>query len=124
MGPARGPRPTSFRAEGYGMLSFLLFLRRVAEFTFTHDPWIVTIATDSKSLLQTLKGIDRSQPSPNFDTPLRIDGNSTTLEPMQPDRDILIEIQTALSQLPEIHLQFIKGHQDRTTRFARLPLFA
>jgi exonuclease III len=124
MGPARGPRPTSFRAEGYGLLSFLLFLRRVAEFTFMHDPWIGTIATDSKSLLQTLKGIDRTQPSPNFDTPLRIDGNSTTLEPMQPDWDILIEIQNALSQLPEIQLQFIKGHQDRTTRFARLPLLA
>ena len=124
MGPARGPRPTSFRAEGYGLLSFLLFLRRVAEFTSMHDPWIGTIATDSKSLLQTLKGIDRSLPSPNFDTPLRIDGDSNILEPLQPDWDILIEVQNALIQLPEIKLQFIKGHQDRTTRFERLPLLA
>jgi hypothetical protein len=31
MGPARGPRPASYRAEGYGLLSILQFLIRVAD---------------------------------------------------------------------------------------------
>jgi hypothetical protein len=124
MGPGRGPRPTSFRAEGYGMLSFLLFLRRVSEFTSMHDPWIGTIATDSESLLKTLKSPAGKYPSPRLETPHRIAGDSTTLDPLQPDWDILIEIQHALSHLPEITLQFVKGHQDRKIRFERLPLMA
>ena len=39
MGPARGPRPSSYRAKGYGLLSILRFLIRIAEFTGrTHEP--------------------------------------------------------------------------------------
>jgi hypothetical protein len=86
MGPGCGPRPTSFRAEGYGLLSFLPFLRRVLEFTSMINPWIGTIATpDSKSLLKTLKGHARSHPPPSLEAPLRITGDSTTLRPLQPD---------------------------------------
>jgi hypothetical protein len=81
MGPALGQQPTSFRAEGYGLLSFLLFLRRVSEFTFMLNPWIGTIATDSESLLKTLKGPARSHLSPSTEAPLRIAGDSTTLDP-------------------------------------------
>jgi hypothetical protein len=47
MGPARGPRPTSFRAKGYALLSLILYLRCVAEFTSMNDPLIGTIATNS-----------------------------------------------------------------------------
>jgi exonuclease III len=124
MGPARGPRPSSYRAEGYGLLSFLLFLRHVAAFTSKHEPWLGTIGTDSKSLLQTLKGHDRSQPTPQYEFPLRINGDSVTLDALSPDWDVLIEIQHALHNLPDIKLQFIKGHQDRKVRFERLSLMA
>jgi hypothetical protein len=122
MGPARGLRPTSFRAEGYGLLSFLLFLRRMSEFTSMHNPWIGTIAADSESIIKTLKVPVRPHQSPSLEAPIRITGDSTTLDPLQPDRDVLIEIQHALSHLPEIKLQVVKSHQDRKTRFERLPL--
>ncbi|KAI2496026.1 hypothetical protein MHU86_18499 [Fragilaria crotonensis] len=39
MGPARGPRPSSYRAEGYGLLSILRFLIRIAEFTGRVEAW-------------------------------------------------------------------------------------
>ena len=38
MGPARGPRPALYRAEGYGLLNILRFLIRVAEFTGKSNP--------------------------------------------------------------------------------------
>jgi hypothetical protein len=101
--PARGPqRPASFRAEGYGLLSFLMFLWRVAEFTGMHDLWTGTIATNSQSLLQSLHRTDSTQPPPRFNAPIHIVGNLTILNPLQLDWDVLIEIEHKLSQLPEI----------------------
>jgi hypothetical protein len=124
MGPARGPRPTSFRAEGYALLSMLVFLRRVAEFTSKHEPWTGTLATDSKSLLQTLRGKPTTPIHPGLDAPFRIADEAVLLDVLQPDWDVLIEIQHALRHLPELNLQFIRGHQDRTVQFARLSLMA
>ncbi len=40
MGPVRGRRPQSFRAEAYGLLSLLRFLIRIKEFTGMHDAWV------------------------------------------------------------------------------------
>ena len=48
MGPARGSKPTSYRAEAYRLLSLLLFLVRIAEYTDMQIPWIGTIGTDSQ----------------------------------------------------------------------------
>jgi hypothetical protein len=56
MGPAYGMRPQSYRAEGYGLLSILRFLIRMAEFTEKTDPWSGIIGTDSLSVLDTLHG--------------------------------------------------------------------
>ena len=56
MGPARSSKPNSYRSEGYGMLALLCFLRRLAEFIQLHDPWQGLIATDSKSLIDTIYG--------------------------------------------------------------------
>ena len=124
MGPARGPRITSFRAEGYALLSLVLFLKRVSEFTSMHDPWIGTIASDSKSLLQTLQGKSTIPIHSGLGEPICLDGKVVTLDVLQPDWDVLIEIQHAMTQMPEITLQFIKGHQDRSVRFERLSLLA
>lgn len=107
MGPARGPQPTSFRAEGYALLSLVLYLRRVAEFTSRHEPWIGIIATDSKSLLQTLKGKPTTPIHPGLDDPFLLEGKAVRLDVLQPDWDVLIEIQHAMIHLPEIKLQFI-----------------
>jgi hypothetical protein len=124
MGPARGPQPTSFRAEGYALLSLVLYLRRVAEFTSMHEPWIGTIATDSKSLLQTLQGKPTTPIHPGLDAPILLEGKAVRLDVLQPDWDVLIEIQHAMTHLPEIQLQFIRGHQDCSSQFARLSLLA
>jgi hypothetical protein len=39
MGPARGAKVDSYRAEAYGMLTILCFLRRLSEFTTQMEPW-------------------------------------------------------------------------------------
>jgi exonuclease III len=122
MGPARGPRPSSYRAEGYGLLSILRFLIRIAEFTGRTEPWIGVLVTDSQSVLKTLGGGDKEFHA--TDEPVQIDGNTVVLDVLCPDWDILIEIQHALTQLPELQLKFIKGHQDATVPYAQLPLLA
>lgn len=55
MGPAHGRAPTAYRSEGYGMLSILCFLRRLAEYTGRTSLWEGIVATDSQSLLDTLQ---------------------------------------------------------------------
>ncbi|KAI2490363.1 hypothetical protein MHU86_24203 [Fragilaria crotonensis] len=52
MGPARGAKVDSYRAEAYGMLAILCFLRRLAEFTTQMEPWTGILATDSESLFR------------------------------------------------------------------------
>ena len=122
MGPARGPRPSSYRSEGYGLLSILRFLIRIAEFTGRTEPWNGILVTDSQSVLKTLAGGDQTFKA--TDEPVRIDGTKVVLDVLCPDWDILIEIQLALSQLPGLRLKFIKGHQDALTPYAQLPLTA
>ena len=57
MGPSRGYRMDSYRAESSGMLSFLRFLIRMAEFTQqAASDWHGTVGTDSQSLLDRLFG--------------------------------------------------------------------
>ena len=54
MGPARGAKVDSYRAEAYGMLATLVFLNRLAEYTTHMEPWFGILATDSQSLLETI----------------------------------------------------------------------
>jgi hypothetical protein len=77
-----------------------------------------------KGLLQSLHGTGSTQPPPQFNAAIRIEGDLTIVDPLQPDWDVLIEIQHKLSQLSEIKLRFIKGHQDQKIRYERLPLLA
>jgi hypothetical protein len=83
-----------------------------------HFPWIGIIATDSQSLLDTLNGVNELEQ--NDDTPINIDGGKVVLDVLIPDWDVLIEIQRSLDQLPQIKLQYVKGHQDRDTPYAQL----
>lgn len=123
MGPARGPRPSSYRAEGYGLLSILRFLIRIAEYTgYAAEEWKGVLVTDSQSVLKTLGGGDK--PFDATDEPVSIDGEAVVLDVLCPDWDILIEIQYALKQLPELKLQYIKGHQDDKIPYTQLPLLA
>ena len=121
MGPAPGSKPTSYRAEAYGMLSIMRFLIRIAAFTDMHFQWKGIICTDSQSLLDTLNGKDVD---PQADeAPLDIHGSEVVLDELCPDWDILIEIQIAKKELPDVRLQYVQGHQDRTRQYNSLDQF-
>jgi hypothetical protein len=125
MGPAYGMRPQSYRAEGYGLLSILRFLIRMAEFTEKTDPWSGIIGTDSLSVLDTLQGkVQAGVGRDRMHAPIIMRGEAVVLDTLSADWDVLVEIQYAMTQLPGIQLQYVKGHQDRTTAVARLPLLA
>ncbi len=123
MGPARGPRPTSYRAEACAMLSVLRFMIRLAEYTAMFEPWTGLLVSDSESVLNKFHGKGTRERDPDALHPILTKG-PVILDVLCPDWDILIEIQTALHSLPGITMQFIKGHRDCTTESSRLPLLA
>jgi hypothetical protein len=90
MGPARGNRPNSFRSEGYANLVFLH--RRLAEYSVQlHEPWKGIIATDSKSIIDTVKeGTIREQQDPTQRTPYQ-----RPLNPLSPEWDVVVGIASA-----------------------------
>ena len=105
-----GRFPSSFRAEVYGLLSYLRFLYRVSQYTQSPLPKQNIIYTDSASLIEKLGEI-RQWPYffPN-----------TT---MDPHWDVLQQILFSLHlfpSLPEIH--FVQGHQDEDHPYTTLSL--
>jgi hypothetical protein len=120
MGPVRGRRPTPYRAEAYGLWSFLRFLIRIKEFTGMHESWNGILYTDGKSVLDTLKTGD---PDPHDEQPpVPLDRGAIILDVLCPEWDVLIAIQSALSALPEVQLRYVKGHQDRKQPYRTLAL--
>jgi hypothetical protein len=123
MGPARGSCPTSYRAEACAMLSVLRFLIRLAEYTDMFEQWTGVLVSDSESVLNTLHG--KAPLAQATDTRNTVPPTAPIiLDVLCPDWDVLIEIQMAMSRLPGVTMQFIKGHQDRTAAYLRLPLLA
>ena len=144
-GPARGYRPTSYRAEGYGLLSVLRFITRIQEYCqisaeTTLGQWTVT--SDNSSLVEVINRIaDVSKPvelhdwthwdmdQADIDEGDKIMTNSfdnghpnSTLEP---DWDVLHEIKwTFHKQLKGGTLIHTKGHQDDKHKYDKLPLLA
>ena len=116
MGPARGRRMDSYRAECTGLLSILRFLIRLSQYTVTHEMPQGVIGTDSQSLL------DKILPNPTR-------GDQKTFEPVKLDEltsewDLLIEIQEGMRMLPRVSIIHVKGHQDDKHPYDRLPLLA
>jgi ribonuclease HI len=120
MGPASGQKPTSYRAEAYGLLSLMRFLIRVKEYSAMHEDWSGTIGTDSQSVLETLHG--GHMDSQVVDTPVDLSRGRVVLEPLCPDWDVLIEIQDAMTHLSQVQLAYVKGHQDWDQSYERLNL--
>ena len=85
-----------------------------------HEPWVGILATDSQAVLDTLKEGDHDPQEQ--DVPIDLDRGEVVLDCLRPDWDILIEIQSALKRLPRVSLQYVKGHQDRTTPYTALDL--
>lgn len=122
MGPARGAKVDSYRAEAYGMLTILCFLRRLAEFTTQVEPWTGILATDSQSLLDTItvKPPKGDVASPQYAHRKHV----AHLDVKCPEWDLLSSILIELQRWPGITLQHVRGHQDRKTAYTRLPLLA
>lgn len=122
MGPARGAKVDSYRAEAYGMLAILCFLRRLSEFTTQMEPWRGILATDSQSLLETItvKPLDEATDGTLYNKLKRV----KDLDVKGPEWDLLSSILTELHRCPGITLQYVRGHQDRKTAYDRLPLLA
>ena len=114
MGPARGASMDSYRAECTGMLSLLRFLVRVAGYTNQEFPWRGLIGTDSQSML------DRVYDSGGQEGTRKL----AVLDVLDPEWDLLVEIQDALQELPGVSLTYVKGHQDDRAPYERLPLVA
>ncbi len=120
MGPARGRTPHSYRAEAYGLLSLLRFLRRIKEYTGMHEPLIGVIATDSQGVLDTLQMGDNDPQA--VEDPVDLDEGKVVLDCLRPEWDLLIEIQTALQSMPHVHLKHVEGHQDKKRPYHALDL--
>jgi hypothetical protein len=46
------------------------------------------------------------------------------LDVLDPEWDVLIEIQQSLKSLPGVHLEYVEGHQDKQTQYHNLDLLA
>jgi hypothetical protein len=120
MGPLHGSRPNSYRSEGYGMLALLSFLKRLTEYIQLHKPLQGILATDSKGLIDAIRGPHRVHIGQVQATVFR-----RLLNPLSPEWDIVVGVQTLLQEMPGLKLQHIKGRQDRRGRDCRrLPLLA
>ncbi|KAI2497104.1 hypothetical protein MHU86_17421 [Fragilaria crotonensis] len=112
MGPAHGSSPMSYRSESYGMLAILCFLRRLAEFTGQTVAWEGIVATDSDSLLKTLRKTKVSAKHATTASPQLL-GTSVSLDPLLPEWDIVHGIQMMTQSMPGRPSSTIRGRTSR-----------
>jgi hypothetical protein len=108
-GHAFGHKPTSFRAEGYGMLSMLRFLFRLFAFCGEPIPPAIKLFTDNLGLLDRISS-SRTQVNEHPNATLR------------PDWDVLRSIADTLLHFPAPKLEHVYGHQDEKTAYDDLDL--
>ena len=113
-GPCYGLRPTSYRAEGYGLLSVCRLLYHLRTH-FQLNLESCSIYCDNKSMVKKCQGrpawLDRMYPN----------------DKMAAEWDLLMEIWRSLEIYdPEMAPTFthVKGHQDEKMPYAQLPLSA
>jgi hypothetical protein len=118
-GPAVGEPMQSFRAEAYGRLAAVCFLRRYIEFYAValpdyqeKDIHMAVSYTDSKSLLDRLVKHATRRVDSSFDR-------------IQNDSDVIFEIAaTEKAAGITIKGEWVKGHQDDQVDYSELPLSA
>ncbi|KAI2491344.1 hypothetical protein MHU86_23226 [Fragilaria crotonensis] len=103
------------------MLAMLCFLKR---FTSQYEPRQGVIATDSLSLIDTIRGVTRNEFGIEDRDPLEPDPVRLPLDPLSPEWDLLVNIRRLLHEMPGLKLQHVRGHQDRRTAYQRLTLLA
>ena len=90
------------------MLSMLCFLRpRLAEFTTQHEPWKGIIATDSLSLIDTIRGVRRDDFGCVHEEDKVLAGQP--LDPLSPEWDLVNLIRQLLHTMPELKLHHVFG---------------
>ena len=111
-GPVHAAKPSSFRAEAYGVLAATRFIKRLTEYTGSTLTQEITHFIDNQGVVQRLKD-ELSRPE---------NPNAT----LQPDWDIINEAILTIKELSESKYQFkwVKAHQDRTSPYDALPLEA
>lgn len=113
-GPAFGYKCSSYRAEGYGQLSYCRFLCLMKKIHKPTEPWKCTLLCDNSSMVK------RAQAN----TPLeKVYPNAT----LASEWDVIGEIWKALQELGPDHqpnIQHIKGHQDDHQEYDQMPLGA
>jgi hypothetical protein len=151
-GPVRGHRPTSYRAEGYGVLSIVRFLKTVQEFCDVTPTWKWTLSSDNISLVNKLNGIEGEEDEvaggtvrhgvPQHDWAMWQTTNENDLEDptdnwtpnentptnmsLEPDWDVINEIRWTLDNdsVEGGSIFHILGHQDRKKPYTELSLQA
>jgi len=91
----------SYRAEGFGLLSMLVYIRRLFHFQTNSNPPQLRMLSDNQALVHELQKI-RSRTRPAFPN-----------DSLRPSWDVLQAILTVWSDFPESSLEHVRGHQDR-----------
>jgi hypothetical protein len=78
------------------MLALLSFLKRLAKYIQLHNPWQGIIATDSKSLIDTIHRPRQMQLDPAQVTVFR-----RPLDPLSLEWDVVVGVQTLLKKYRE-----------------------
>ena len=145
-GLVRGYKPTSYRAEAYGMLAILRLIKHIQVYCKVSNPqWKWTLSSDNSSLVNTVNGIDdeddegdNSIKDPVHDWSTWKDSLDTNMEDpltnwatndwtqtnttLAPDWDVLNEIRWTLENdgVEGGEIFHIAGHQDRKTPYTKL----
>lgn len=99
IGPVFGMNMDSYRAEGYGHLSILLYIAKLSTF-FHRTPQHIQLFCDNQALVDKVNQL-RTSPRPEF-------ANDTLAHSW----DILQAIRTLLKDQPTTTIKHVKGHQD------------
>ncbi len=111
-GPVFGAKPSSFRAEGHGMLSLARFLHRLFDYCDRLDESEMLFGCDNQGLLQRILALTNQ----SFANP------RTT---MAPDWDIVQATVQTFRLLPVMPaITHVKGHQDDNTAIENLSILA
>ena len=109
-GPVFGYKPSSYRAEGYGILAVLRLIIRVFQFTNIDLPHEVHLYTDSQSMIKSIASYrEQLPPFPN--------------KTLEAEWDILQCISHCMDEFPvEPHLHYVRAHQNKDKSYDSLSL--
>jgi hypothetical protein len=108
--PAFGSQASSYRAEGYGVVSLVKFLSFLKRFCLSGRSWRVKIGADNESFITKVnQAMAYETPFPNVT--------------MDPDYDLIAEVvQTVRLSTLAVSFVHVLGHQDSRTDFDDLDL--